>query len=149
MYRKVLIAFVSVFFANISNTVQGLLAFLILMVSLLLQIIMNPYDHESLNKLETISIITAGTTIYCGLFFLTGSLEEGSNIFLFIIILMSNAIFVMYWGRHMARALILRIFEIIARKKVKVMDLDVSQLENTTEYRVHGRPASAASSISK
>ena len=71
MYRKVLVAFVSVFLATVSVTVQGLLAFLILMVALLLQIIRQPYSHISLNKLETLSIITSGTTIYCGLFYLT------------------------------------------------------------------------------
>ena len=36
MYRKVLVAFVSVFLATVSVTVQGLTAFLVLMVALLL-----------------------------------------------------------------------------------------------------------------
>ena len=36
MYRKILVAFVSVFLSSISVTVQGLLAFFIIMVSLLL-----------------------------------------------------------------------------------------------------------------
>ena len=117
-----MIAFVSVFFANISNTIQALLAFFILMISLLLQIIMRPYHHESLNKLEIFSIITAGTTIYCGLFFLTEELDDIYNLILFIIILLSNLIFICYWCLHMFKTLFLRFLGILMRRKIKVMD---------------------------
>lgn len=49
MYRKVFMAFVSVFLASVSTTLQGLLAFFVLMISLLLQIARQPYNHKSLN----------------------------------------------------------------------------------------------------
>ena len=101
MYRKVLIAFASVFLASVSVTVQGLIAFFILIISLLLQIMIKPYDHKVLNRLEVYSIITAVTTIYCGLFYITDSLDNNSNIFLFLVILISNAIFIGYWGKYM------------------------------------------------
>ena len=117
MYRKVLIAFVAVFLDTVSITVQGLVAFFILIVSLLLQNSRQPYKHHTLNKLETYAIITAGTTIYCGLFYLTESLAELVNIFLFIIILLSNMLFVVYWASNMFKALAFKFLNMIWQRK--------------------------------
>ena len=43
------------------------------------------------------SILTAATTIYCGLLCLTGDMDEGIKLFLFALILLSNAVFFFTW----------------------------------------------------
>jgi len=117
MYRKLSIAFVSVFLDSVSTTVQGLVAFMILMICLSLQNHYKPYTHVNLNRLEVYSIITAGTTMYCGLFYLTKSLDEAWNVILFLVILISNAVFLTYWSKYMFAAVFLKVYGAFIRKK--------------------------------
>ena len=84
-----------------------------------------PYNHSSLNKIENVSIITAGTTIYCGLLYLTESLNEITELVLFIIILLSNFIFVIVWSQRMFQTLIFKAYGIVVRRRSKV-DLESS-----------------------
>ena len=86
----------------------------------------NPYSHESLNKLEVYSIITAGTTIYCGLFYLTESLDEITNITLFGIMLISNIIFLAYWSKNMFQAMIFKFLNYRMRKNARVHKTDLN-----------------------
>jgi hypothetical protein len=53
--------------------------------------------------MELYSIITAGTTIYCGLFFMTESMGAMAQIALFMAILGANTIFLIYWLRQVIR----------------------------------------------
>jgi hypothetical protein len=64
LYRKVLMTFIVVFLSEVSITMQGLLAFFVLMLALLLQIVHEPFAKDFLNWMELYSIITAGTMIY-------------------------------------------------------------------------------------
>ena len=57
----------------------------------------NPFVVAKLNKLEQTSILTAATTIYCGLYYLSEDLGEAMKIFLFVLILISNAAFFIPW----------------------------------------------------
>ena len=170
VYRKVLIVFVSVFAANISRLLQGLLAFLILIIAFLVQIIRMPYNHSSLNKIENVSIITAGTTIYCGLLYLTESLNEITKLVFFIIILLSNFIFIILWSSRMFQTLLFKAYGIVVRRRSKV-DLETSvkslgfqntqilekiQKDTPTEiekdtptlFDIQGRPSSPQASLS-
>ena len=52
---------------------------------------------DKLNKLEQMSILTAATTIYCGLLYLTDDMGEGMKLILFAFILISNAVFFFAW----------------------------------------------------
>ena len=56
-----------------------------------------PFEIEKLNKLEQMSILTAATTIYCGLIYLTGDISEEIKLSLFVWILLSNAVFFFTW----------------------------------------------------
>ena len=73
-----------------------------------------PYNTKSLNDLDTISLVTSMTTVYCGIFFLADkpedwiksnpdyslgslSLNQETVLALFCLIMISNIIFFLYW----------------------------------------------------
>ena len=58
-----------------------------------------PFNRANLNMLETHSIISASVTLYCGLFYLSDSLEEITKIVFFILILGVNIKFFVLWVR--------------------------------------------------
>ncbi|CAG9309876.1 unnamed protein product [Blepharisma stoltei] len=97
LYRKILVICCSVFLANISVSVQALTVTIILAASLHLHYTNSPYSGPALNELELRSIFVSATTIYCGLYFLTDSLDEISRFIFFLIIVFSNIYFLYYW----------------------------------------------------
>ena len=97
LYRKVLIVFVSVFMSSISTMIQALVACFILFTAFYLQSTFQPFEIAKLNRLEEISTLTAATTIYCGLLYLTDDLDEYTKMILFIIMVLMNIIFVIAW----------------------------------------------------
>ena len=70
-----------------------------------------PFEIEKLNKLEQMSILTAATTIYCGLLYLTGDMGEEIQLVLFALILLSNAVFFFTWLWVMLEAFALLVME--------------------------------------
>jgi hypothetical protein len=104
LYRKILIIIFAVFFTNISIPVQALCVMLVLIVSFILQMKKNPYVTPVLNDLELRGILTGTLTIYCGLFFLTSSMESDTKIGLFAVIILANAYFIVYWLIKMCKA---------------------------------------------
>jgi hypothetical protein len=97
MYRKIMIIACSVFLGTISIPVQALTCFLVLIVALHLQNQIQPFDRYELNQMEIRAIIVATVTIYCGLYYLTDDLNEVSKINLFVIMIVSNVYFLVYW----------------------------------------------------
>ena len=75
-----------------------------------------PFEIEKLNKLEQMSILTSAITIYCGLLYLTDDMGEGMKIFLFILILLSNAVFFITWLFGILEAYAL----LVSEKKPKI-----------------------------
>jgi len=97
IYRKIAIVLISVFLSTVSNSVQGQAAFLVLIIAFYIQSVYLPFQVDKLNKLEQMSILTAATTIYCGLLYLTEDMGEGMKLVLFAFILTSNAVFFFSW----------------------------------------------------
>jgi len=97
LYRKVLLIIFAVFLTNVSIALQALLALLVLVVAFILQMKRSPYLTPNLNSLEQRGILVGALTIYCGLFFLTGHVNLGPHIALFITIILANAYFLFYW----------------------------------------------------
>ena len=97
LYRKCLIVFILVFLGLVSIQVQALVALLIMMVSLGFHMKRLPFDKPNLNMLESQSIIAASITIYCGLYYLSGSLNEALKITFFAIIILVNIFFFVTW----------------------------------------------------
>ena len=55
------------------------------------------FKIAKLNRLEQMSILTAATTIYCGLLYLTERMGDEMKIFLFVLMAILNAIFLTSW----------------------------------------------------
>lgn len=98
MYRKIIMIFMSVFLGSISVLIQALSVILVLVVAFYLQTKHNPYGHLELNRMEQRSILVAGVTIYCGLYYLSNHIEEEVGYLLFSIILAVNAYFLVLLG---------------------------------------------------
>jgi hypothetical protein len=97
LYRKLLIAFISVYLANISVSIQALTLMLVILGALVLHVKHQPFTDQKLNELEFRSILTSAVTIYCGLFYLTEDLDEVTKLILFLLIIAMNAYFLLYW----------------------------------------------------
>ena len=120
MYRKIAITLISVFLSVYGVITQALVVFLVLIIFLILNIKLLPYAFKSLNEMEMLSILTSMLTIYCGLFFISDMpevynssdssvreadnglrLSEGTKLFFFIIIILWNIMFFIYWAKKM------------------------------------------------
>ncbi|CDW91326.1 UNKNOWN [Stylonychia lemnae] len=118
MYRKIFIIFTVVFISNFGIIAQALIVFLFLIVFLLINLKKKPFNTIALNDLETLSLITQITTIYCGLFFILNKprewiqqnpdfsrgsvyLSESFQRLFFAFILLSNLFFFIYWALKM------------------------------------------------
>lgn len=98
LIRKVSLVAVYVFLSAASPAVQGLLVFSLLSISLGLQLKYSPYMTAELNALELRNILVSEATIYCGLFFLSQDLPYATEMVLFLIMLVTNTYFVLYWS---------------------------------------------------
>ena len=56
--------------------------------------------------MEMEAILTASITIYCGVYYLTDSLDEGFSSLLFCFILLGNMYFLLHWLYYMMKAVI-------------------------------------------
>ncbi len=114
MYRKIILIFIAVFIQNYGVMTQALIVFMLLLVCLVLNLKKKPFFLVALNDLETLSLITSILSIYCGIFFIANipsefvddippevkggiSLDRGTNLFFFFIILASNLVFIFFW----------------------------------------------------
>lgn len=100
MMRKMLIISCSVFLSNVSVPVQALATFVVILISYIIHQKFKPYIFNQLNEMELKSITVSAVTIYSGLFFLTGDLNNSTKILLFVLMVISNVIFITYWGYY-------------------------------------------------
>lgn len=97
LYRKLLIASISVFLTNISPSIQALSVMSVLVLAFGLQAKHKPYALPALNGLELRAILVGGVTIYCGLFYMTSELDPNTQLLLFSIIIAVNIYFLVCW----------------------------------------------------
>ncbi len=71
MFKKVGIAFISVFLNGAGTLVQALVALLFLVFFISLTSRHKPYLSRRLNQLEMASLLSLCVTFYCGLFYLS------------------------------------------------------------------------------
>eukprot|EP00347_Sterkiella_histriomuscorum_P007237 403349735 len=122
MYRKIVLIFISVFISAYGVVAQALIVFIVLIVFMIINSKKYPFATLPLNDLETLSLITSMITVYCGLFFVSNTkqsqidsdpelkskalqLSESTQIFFFVVIVVSNIIFFTYWGFKMFQEL--------------------------------------------
>ena len=94
------------FMTGIDPFVQVLVLIAVLISALYLQYEYKPYNKYQLNNMEMEAILTSAITIYCGMFYLTESIGDDFKTILFVIIIMGNGYFLLYWLYYMFRAII-------------------------------------------
>ncbi|CDW89726.1 UNKNOWN [Stylonychia lemnae] len=105
MYRKIFLIFIQVFLLQYGIITQAMIVLILLIGFMALNLTLRPFQTISLNDLETLSVITSLTTIYCGIFFIVsinnidGSQETSQDSFQFT----SNAAFFTFWLYKMIR----------------------------------------------
>lgn len=70
-WRKIIIAFASIFLTLKGTMVQSLILLFILAISIFITLRVNPYVDFRMNRLEIVSLLSLSLTSYCGVFFLS------------------------------------------------------------------------------
>ena len=106
MYRKIILITIAVFMASQAIILQALTVVIALIASLYMQYSSKPYSSNQLNHMETEALFTATITIYCGLYYISNSINDVIKMVLFIVIVLGNSYFLIYWVYYMLQALI-------------------------------------------
>ena len=106
LYRKIAVICLAVFFSTISVQIQALTCLLVLIVSLYSQVQLKPFISKQLNQLENSAVFTATITIYCGIYYLTGDLDEYSKVLFFVMMLGCNLYFLGFWLKCMLKSVV-------------------------------------------
>lgn len=69
--RKAIIAFISIFMTSHGTIFQSLLLFIVLNISLFINLKVKPYSERKINRLELTSLAALGVTVYSGIIFLS------------------------------------------------------------------------------
>jgi len=98
MVRKGCLSIIVVFSYPLGGLSQAVLAQLVLLTSLYVHVMVKPYrkEIESLNNLESISLLISCLTFTLGLFFGKNMSSESVRIFLSIVIIVANSSFLMF-----------------------------------------------------
>ena len=107
IYRKSIIISIVVFFSEIYSVhIQALSIFIILSGFTFIHYRLEPYTASELNHMELQSLLVSTLTLYCGLFYLTDTISNFFQLFLFSLIIIGNAYFLSLWIYWMVQALI-------------------------------------------
>ncbi|CAG9322004.1 unnamed protein product [Blepharisma stoltei] len=109
--RKILIICCSLFLSTVSVNIQALTALLVIVSCLYLHFKIKPYIGDNLNRLEAISISCSAITIYCGMYYLSESLDKFTEFIFFIIIILANLYFIFYWIITAGESYIIKIIQ--------------------------------------
>ena len=74
--RKFAILMTLVWINRISVTIQALVALLILFIAVGMHYSNNPFRKNIINRIESLSLFVGLTTVYAGLWYLTGEVDE-------------------------------------------------------------------------
>ena len=106
LYRKIFIICITVFMSQVSTIIQALTVVILLLFALYLQYSQHPYSCKQLNYMEIEALFTATLTIYCGLYYLSDSINSIIQAALFVAIVLGNSYFLLYWIYYMSKAFI-------------------------------------------
>ena len=70
---------------------------LIIAGALLLQESNKPYTDPIANKIEIMSLTVGVITIYSGIWYLSADIETELEIFLFVLMIIANLVFIVFW----------------------------------------------------
>lgn len=105
LYRKIALICSAVFFSLASTMAQALSVLAVLLIYTFSQLIMRPFALDSYHHLELKSLLTSLVTTYAGLYFESNSTSKAHldieiSGFLFAVILVLNAYFLISWLRE-------------------------------------------------
>ena len=58
---------------------------------------LKPYNYPQLNNMDSWSMVVSAVTIYSGLYFMTKQLNESFKLMFFILMVLANIFFLVYW----------------------------------------------------
>ncbi|CAG9318584.1 unnamed protein product [Blepharisma stoltei] len=105
LYSKIILICCSVFLTRISLSLQALIVSILYSIYLRLQYSNNPYNEDVLNQMEIRAKLVCVVTIYSGLYYLMGSLGNVASYFLFILIVIANFYFLVYWAWYLLKSI--------------------------------------------
>jgi len=111
VYRKMALICSSVFFSLVSTMAQALSVLAILLVYLSLQVHVKPFFLPGYHHLELKSLLASLVTLYVGLYFEShqisiSHIDTEISAFLFALILIANAYFLVSWSREVCPLLV-------------------------------------------
>lgn len=107
--RKVFIIIPSVFLASVSLLLQAIVIHAVLLLSLFLHELANPYEDKYLNDLEFRAIVVGLLSIYCGMSFLAGGLTDVGRVLMMLVFIAVNLYFLLYWLSAFTQVLSLKL----------------------------------------
>ena len=96
MFRKIMVAVIATYAADLGFVIQALLAILVVLLSLTAHLYISPYDFKLLHSIEKWSLVAALFTFYFSAYFLDDSLSPASRSVFAISIIFVNVSFVVY-----------------------------------------------------
>ncbi|CDW74640.1 UNKNOWN [Stylonychia lemnae] len=100
-YRKIFLIFIQIFLVQYGVITQAMLVLMMLIIFMAINLTKQPFQTQTLNELETLSLITSLLTIFCGVFFIVSvdqtDLQSNQNLSDSQVILLSNLIFFTFW----------------------------------------------------
>ena len=109
LYRKITMIFILVFLVAypleiqvkklkfyIITSYKALAIIAVSFLSYLIHIQSNPFIDEDLNLAEKRSLINSSITIYAGLYYIAGGLNDSISVLLFVLIVVMNSAFLVY-----------------------------------------------------
>ncbi|CAG9325081.1 unnamed protein product [Blepharisma stoltei] len=141
-YSKIILICFSVYLSNITLPLQALTAIVILILFFHFQNRNKPFTDTYLNNAELLAKLILLITIFTGLFFATGKLDYSSEVFIFIITIFANLLFILYIlpkifssflkdAKDTTLILLSRLFK---RKKYKIGYETNTQVINNSKY---------------
>mmetsp|Transcript_29150 Transcript_29150/g.36587 ORF Transcript_29150/g.36587 Transcript_29150/m.36587 type:complete len:734 (+) Transcript_29150:3-2204(+) len=97
MMRKIFIVFCTVFISRVGPMVEALAGAILVIFATILHMVCNPYEDDSLDRLEQFSLYATLATIMTGLFFYSGEISSTGDYVLIGIIFFVNGLFVVYF----------------------------------------------------
>jgi hypothetical protein len=131
--RKSLVTFIGVFFSAYGVHLQSYVGLIALFAFLMYHVSCNPFAQTLLNLLETSALAVSFLTLYLGLMFWSGWLDDFAKLLLSFVIIGANVLFTLWAIRVMFATIIDEWLEGI-RKKKKQKALD-TRVKVTPEQR--------------
>ena len=129
-FKKFVIISLNVFLSQVSKSYKGMIAVITIIILIRIQKILKPYILKVNNELENSSMVAVGFTLYGGLLFMKGQSQVSFiEVFVFILIIVINVVYIMFWVYLMAKTYDRHE---VAKKLVALLKIVLFRNENDT-----------------